>query len=178
MAAGHQHWPGGCQKLGALLDTAAEEDLAPPEGRGSGLPAASWEQHLAQSKCPVASHKTRLEVDEEEGKVGTQQWKQEAGVPETPRDLPRAAEIGGNPHQSAGRPEVCKTAWLPAHLSPRRIHRGPEAQRSLCEFRGQVMRSLKDVLIGTQSPLGNMEVRGEGRGGEGKGGEGRGGGRE
>lgn len=33
---------------GALLGTAAEEELAPSEGRGSGLPAASWEQHLTR----------------------------------------------------------------------------------------------------------------------------------
>lgn len=33
---------------GALLGTAAEEELAPPEGRDLGLPAAIWEQHLAR----------------------------------------------------------------------------------------------------------------------------------
>lgn len=37
-------------------------------------------------------------------------------------DLPRAVAIGGNPNQSAGRPEVCEITSLSAHLRPRIIH--------------------------------------------------------
>lgn len=81
LRAGQEHWAWRMPE--AVLDTAAVQALAPPEDGGSGLPAVVWDsqsKQLVEAITQDTSHKPRLQVDEEEGKVGTQQGKK--GAPE------------------------------------------------------------------------------------------------
>lgn len=107
---------------GALLGTAAEEELAPPEGRGSGLPAASWEQHLTTGSyypSQDTSPKTKLLVDGKEGKFGTQQRKQDTGSPKILQEPARGRGGWRKPSPMSRQIEVYKTTSPPVHLSSR-----------------------------------------------------------